>query len=131
MDYWGVGGGPKGMLPPLLKLLGGPGPPWHPLFLCLCEYWFLKVPSYVKKYNLGTFSIFLYKDQNLTLKYKYYEMNFDFVDCIHYFLNQWLMKTKQDSYYVDFTKSISSAEYSTYVPLFQYLRHSRNLLRVN
>ena len=25
MDYWG--GGPKGMLAPPLKLLGGPGPP--------------------------------------------------------------------------------------------------------
>ena len=34
MDYWG---GPKGMLAPPLKLLGGgPGPPWPPLFLRLC-----------------------------------------------------------------------------------------------
>ena len=32
-----LGGGPKGMLAPPLKLLGGgPGPPWPPLFLRLC-----------------------------------------------------------------------------------------------
>ena len=34
-----VGGlleGPKGMLAPPPKLLGGPGPPWPPLFLRLC-----------------------------------------------------------------------------------------------
>ena len=31
-------GGPKGMLAPSLKLLGGPGPPWPPLFLHLCNY---------------------------------------------------------------------------------------------
>ena len=31
-------GGPKGMLAPPLKLLGGPGPPWPPLFLRLCSY---------------------------------------------------------------------------------------------
>ena len=39
MDYWGGGGGggAKGMLaPPPLELLGGPGPPWPPLFLRLC-----------------------------------------------------------------------------------------------
>ena len=32
-------GGPKGMLPPPppLKLLGGPGPAWPPLFLRLCK----------------------------------------------------------------------------------------------
>ena len=35
MDYWG---GPKGMLAPPPKLLGGPGPPWTPLFLRLCIY---------------------------------------------------------------------------------------------
>ena len=34
----GLLGGPKGMLAPPLKLLGGPGPPWPPLFLCLCNY---------------------------------------------------------------------------------------------
>ena len=32
----GLLGGPKGMLAPTLKLLGGPGPPWPPLFLRLC-----------------------------------------------------------------------------------------------
>ena len=32
----GLLGGPKGMLAPPLKLLGGPGPPWPPLFLRLC-----------------------------------------------------------------------------------------------
>ena len=31
----GGGGGSKGMLAPPLKLLGGPGPPWPPLFLRL------------------------------------------------------------------------------------------------
>ena len=31
----GGGGGPKGMLAPPLKLLGGPGPPWPLLFLRL------------------------------------------------------------------------------------------------
>ena len=31
----GLLGGPKGMLAPPLKLLGGPGPPWPPLFLRL------------------------------------------------------------------------------------------------
>ena len=32
MDYWGA----KGYVgPPPLKLLGGPGPPWPPLFLRL------------------------------------------------------------------------------------------------
>ena len=36
----GLLGGPKGMLAPPLKLLGGPGPPWPPLFLRLCCYWF-------------------------------------------------------------------------------------------
>ena len=35
VDYWE--GGPKGMLAPPLKLLGGPGPPWPPLFLRLCS----------------------------------------------------------------------------------------------
>ena len=30
-------GGPKGMLAPPLKLLGGPGPPGPPLFLRLCD----------------------------------------------------------------------------------------------
>ena len=33
----GLLGGPKGMLAPPLKLLGGPGPPWPPLFLRLCK----------------------------------------------------------------------------------------------
>ena len=34
----GLLGGPKGMLAPPLKLLGGgPGPPWPPLFLRLCH----------------------------------------------------------------------------------------------
>ena len=33
----GLLGGPKGMLAPPLKLLGGPGPPWPPLFLRLCS----------------------------------------------------------------------------------------------
>ena len=32
----GLLGGPKGMLAPPPKLLGGPGPPWPPLFLRLC-----------------------------------------------------------------------------------------------
>ena len=32
----GLLGGPKGMLAPPLKLFGGPGPPWPPLFLRLC-----------------------------------------------------------------------------------------------
>ena len=34
----GLLGGPKGMLAPPLKLLGGPGPPWPPLFLRLWKY---------------------------------------------------------------------------------------------
>ena len=36
----GLLGGPKGMLAPPLKLLGGlpPPPPWPPLFLRLCGY---------------------------------------------------------------------------------------------
>ena len=44
MDYWGGGGGggggggAKGMLAPPLKLLGGLGPPWPPLFLRLCLF---------------------------------------------------------------------------------------------
>ena len=42
----GLLGGPKGMLAPPLKLLGGPGPPWPPLFLRLClfsmKYYVLK-----------------------------------------------------------------------------------------
>ena len=33
-----LGGGPKGMLAPPPKLLGGPGPPWPPLFLRLCTF---------------------------------------------------------------------------------------------
>ena len=33
-------GGPKGMLAPPLKLLGGPGPPWPPLFLRLWNWFF-------------------------------------------------------------------------------------------
>ena len=40
----GLLGGPKGMLAPPLKLLGGPGPPWPPLFLRLCL-------NYQKTYN--------------------------------------------------------------------------------
>ena len=35
VDYWG---GQKGMLAPPQKLLGGPGPPWPPLFLRLWDY---------------------------------------------------------------------------------------------
>ena len=32
----GLLGGPKGMLPPPSQIIGGPGPPWPPLFLRLC-----------------------------------------------------------------------------------------------
>ena len=35
IEVGGLLGGPKGMLAPPLKLLGGPGPPWPPLFLRL------------------------------------------------------------------------------------------------
>ena len=44
-------GGPKGMLAPPLKLLGGPGPPWPPLFLRLC---------YIKGMVVGACPVLLY-----------------------------------------------------------------------
>ena len=40
-----LGGGPKGMLAPPLKLLGGPGPPWPPLFLRLCSVSLITRPT--------------------------------------------------------------------------------------
>ena len=53
-------GGPKGMLAPPLKLLGGPGPPWPPLFLRLCiilaqnAYWFNTLNARKEKLYLQT-----------------------------------------------------------------------------
>ena len=52
----GLLGGPKGMLAPPLKLLGGPGPP---LFLRLCE------PSLVTCYFVGIDLLWYTKSQEV------------------------------------------------------------------